>query len=510
MKPAKKVILNTSILYAQLIIGMAIGLFTTRIVLDALGVTNYGIYMLVAGVVGMLGILNSNMANTSMRYMAHSLGSGNKETIRKTFNTTLYLHFIIGAIVIVLMQIGGWIMFEFLLNIPPDKIFDAKVVFHFMVITTFITVMSVPYDAVMNAHENMIALALVEIFGHILRLGIAIYLTYSQANLLILYGFLMLIIQVLLSLIKLSYSRVKYDECKISFRAYVEKKLIKEILAFTGWNLFGSIAYMSDIQVRGVLLNMFFGVSLNAAVGISQTATSQLNMISVSLTRAINPQLIKSEGGGDRERMLRITLISAKFSAFLFALFAIPVLMEANYLLNLWLKDVPAYTVVFCQLIIVAMLVEKFTFQITTAIRAVGNIRNFQLVETLIIVCSIPAAYFAFKSGYGPSTIFIFGILFSFAKVVVRLYFGKKVANLGIRNYLKNAILVILIPILLATPFAFLFNQMMPESFFRLIIVSFVFMFTLSISFWMWSLKREEKDLAQSVLTSLIQKIKSS
>ncbi len=502
MKTAKRVIFNTGILYAQLIIGMVIGLFTTRIVLNALGQTNYGIYMLVAGVVGMLGILNSNMTNTSMRYMAHSLGSGNKETIRKTFNTTLYLHSIIGAIVIVLMEVGGWIMFDYLLNVPPDKIFEAKVVFHFMVITTFVTVISVPYDTVINAHENMLFLALVDTFGNILKLGVAICLTFSHSNLLILYGFLMLAVQVLLRIIKQWYAKINYDECKKQFKKYVDKYLIKEILTFTGWNLFGSLAAISVSQLRGILLNMFFGVSLNAAEGISKTASNHVNMVSVSMTRAINPQLIKSEGGGDRKRMLRITEISTKFSVFLFAAFAMPVILEANYLLNIWLKNVPEYAVIFCQLLLLTMLIEKFTFQITHSIRAVGKIREFQVTETLLAVLSVPVSYFAFKAGFGPPAIYVIGILLTCFVFLTRLYFGKKIAGINLKNYLTNGVFSIAFPIILATSLTLAIHLKSEKGLLRLIMVTGSYFTFLTTSFWQWGLKAEEKERLKSVIGS--------
>ena len=465
---------------------MITGLFTTRLVLNALGETNYGIYMLVAGVVGMLGILNSNMSNTSMRFMAHSLGTGDKATTLKTFNTTLFLHFIIGSIVVLIMEVGGWLMFEHLLNIPTAKIFDAKVVFHFMVITTFITVISVPYDAVMNSHENILALSLVDIVGKILKLGVAIYLTYSNTNLLILYGFLMMAIQLFLRIYKQWYSKVKYDECKIRFRQYVDKKLMKSILSFTGWNLFGSVGAMAVTQVKGVLLNMFFGVKLNAADGISYQASSQVNTVSVSLTRAINPQLIKSEGGGDRDRMLRITEISTKYSSFLFALFAIPVFLETPYLLKLWLKSVPEYAVIFCQLSLIAMMMEKFTFPITDAIRAIGNIRNLTIAESIIYVLNIPLAYVSFKLGFSPVSIYIVAISICLIIFFNRLYFGNKIAGINIRNYIKRAIVPILIPIFLATIFAYGTQSFLPESFWKFCIISVIFMSTLISCFWLF------------------------
>lgn len=510
MKAANRVIFNTGVLYTQLIIGMIIGLFTTRIVLNALGETDYGIYMLVASIVGMLGILNSNMANTSMRYMAHSLGTGDRETTLKTFNTTLFLHFIIGVIVILIMEAGGWIMFKYLINIPEAKVFDAKVVFHFMVITTFITVISVPYDAVMNSHENILALSLVDILGYILKLGVAIYLIYSNTNLLIIYGFLMLIIQILLRIIKQVYSKIKYDECKIRFMEYVDKKLMKSILSFTGWNLLGSIAAMSVTQVKGVLLNMFFGIRLNAAEGVSNTASSKVNMVSVSMTRALNPQLIKSEGSGNREKMLRITEIGTKYSSFLFALFAIPVLLEASFLFNLWLKTVPDYAIVFCQLTLVVMLIETFTFQINHAIRAVGNIRDFLIAESFIIILNVPIAYFAFKLGYTPITIYIIAISISLLSFFNRLYFGKKIAGINIKSYIKNAITPVLIPILLATVLAFGAHLYLSESFFRFFIVSLIFIITLTIFFWNLGLQIDEKYRLKSILFSTLKKRKKN
>lgn len=504
MKAADRVVFNTGVLYAQLIIGMLLGLFTTRIVLDALGETNYGIYMLVAGVVGMLGILSTNMSGTSLRFMAISIGSGDHEKARKTFNSTLFLHFIIGAAVILVMEAGGWLMFEYFLNIPTDRVYDAKVVFHFMVITIFVAVISVPYDAVMNAHENLLALALVEIFGHVLRLGVAVYILYSDANVLILYGFLIFLIQLILRVIKQWYSKVKYDECKIRFRDYVDKSVIKSILAYTGWNVFGSLGSLAITQIRGVILNMFFGVSLNAAQGISQKASSQVNMVSVSLTRAINPQLIKSEGGGNRSRMLHITEISTKYSLFLFALFALPVFIEADYLLNLWLKEVPEFTIIFVQLTLLAIFIEKLTFQITHAIKAVGVIRNFQIAETSFILLNIPLTYLVFKLGYSPVATYLVGILVSLLLSGVRFFYGKKVANLYIGSYLRNAVVPILIPMTLAVIITLPVYLFMSENILRFIMVLIINLVIISISFWMFSLNNDEKSKFKIILTKVL------
>lgn len=493
MKPGTRIVFNTGILYIRLLIGMALGLFTTRVVLDALGETDFGIYALVAGVVGMLGILNSSMTSASMRFMAHSLGTGNQQIIKKTFNTTLFLHFIIGIIMILIMEAGGFLMFEYLLNIPEGRLFDAKIVFHFMVITTFVTIISVPYDAVINSHENLLALSLVDILGYFLKLGIAIYLTYSESNLLILYGALMLLTQIILRIIKQWYSNVKYQECKIDFRTHIDKILLKKILSFSGWNLFGSVASISVTQVRGILLNMFFGVGVNAADGISKTASGQVNTISSSMTQALNPQLVKSEGSGNRQKMLQMTEMATKFSIFLFALFAIPVIIEAPYLLNLWLKTVPEFAVLFCQLILIGLFLEKFTFEITSAIRAVGKIRNYQIAESILAVLTIPISYMVFKLGYPAYSIFLVNIFIAVLAIFVRLYYGKIVADMNILQFFKNGILPVIIPLVLTAVAALIPQIFMQQSFLRLILSTLTSLLVLISSFWYFGLSPNEE-----------------
>jgi Na+-driven multidrug efflux pump len=507
MERGNKVVYNTGVLYLRLILGLVIGLLTTRFVLEALGETDYGIYMLVGGVVAMLGILNSNMANTSMRFMAHSLGSQDNKNIVATFNTTLFLHFFVGFVVVILMLLGGVLLFEYFLNIPGDKIFDAKVVFGCMVLTTLITVISVPYDALINAHENLFILSIVDILGDVLKLLIAIYLLYNNSNLLIQYGILMLAVQIVLRVIKQIYSRLKYKESKMRYRAF-DKNLMKSILNFTGWNLFGSVASMSVVQLRSILLNMFFGVKINAAEGIAKSASTALNMVSTSMTMAINPQMVKSEGSGDRSRMIYITKVSAKFSIFLFGLFAIPVLLEAPFLLKLWLVEVPDFVVVFFQITVLTLLLEKFTFPITDAIRAIGDIRQFQIVEAFFFLLSIPIAYLFFKLGYEPTTIYIIGSCISGLVFFNRLYFGKKIVGIQPIPYVLDSIVPVFIPIIVSLLITLVLYFNMEIGFLRLLVVSFCFAVLLTLTFWMYGITKVEKVKFIHIAKSFLAKLK--
>ena len=280
MKASQKIIFNTAILYIRLIIIMILGLWSVRLILKALGEENFGIYSLVGGVVGMLAVLQSAMSGAAMRFMSHSFGSNNKLLIHKTFNTTVFLHLIIGVIVVILVEAGGYFMFNYFLNIPLAKMDDAIIVFHLMAITTFVSIIAVPYDAVINSHENLLVLSIVDMFGAILNLGIAIYLSYSTFNLLITYGLLMFFVQVVMRIIKQQYSIAHYQECKLNFKEYLDKQIMKSMLSFSGWNLFGSIAAMSVTQVISVLLNMFFGININASNGVAMQVSSKVNMVS--------------------------------------------------------------------------------------------------------------------------------------------------------------------------------------------------------------------------------------
>lgn len=508
MTPASKIVFNTGVLYLKLLIGMAIGLWTTRLVLAALGEVNFGVYSLVAGVVGMLGILQGSMTSASMRFMSHSLGTNDKTTILKTFNTMLFLHFVIGIAIMILIELGGLFMFKYLLNIPLEKINDARIIFHFMVITTFVSIISVPYDAVMFSNENILALSIVDIIGMIVKLGIAVFLTFSDGNLLVIYGFLVLLNQIFLRVIKQIYSKIKYDECKIRFRQYVDRNMIKEMLSFSWWNLFGSIAAISVGQVRGVILNMFFGVRINAAHGISQTASSQVNMVSASMTRALNPQLVKSEGAGNRDRMVYLTEVATKFSVFLFSLFAVPVIMEISYLLNLWLVTPPDFAAVFCQLILVGLLLDKFTFEITSAIRAVGRIKEFQFSETIIVILNIPIGYFILKLGYPPYAIFVVGFFIVALCAFVRLHFGYKIAGINSWAFIKNGVIPVLCPLMITFMCALVPKYFLPQGFSRLFITTAVSIMVLTVLFWIWGVNPVERIRMKSILLIAGQKFK--
>jgi O-antigen/teichoic acid export membrane protein len=505
---SQRVVINTAILYVRLLVVMVIGLFTTRLVLDALGEINYGIYTLVGGMIGMLAFLQGAMTAASMRYLAHSLGTTSTTIQIKTFNSTLFLHIIFASLIVIILEIGGLVMFKYYINIPSENIYSAKIIFQFMVMTSFVSIISVPYDAVINAHENMTFLAIVDILGSILKLVLAIYLAFTNYNVLIIYGLFIFVIQVTIRIIKQIYSRKKYNECKINFYKHINKKVVYSMLTFSGWNLLGSFSSMLIGQFRSVLVNMFFGVRLNAAQGVANGLSGQVNNVANSLTRAIRPQLIKSEGSGDRVKMLAITGSATKFSIFLFSIIAIPVILDTPYLLQIWLKEVPEYSIIFCRLILIGVFTDKFTFEIGTAISAAGNIRTITVVESLTIILSVFVTYILFKMGFPPHTLYVVPIGFNFILFFERLIIGRISIGLDISNFLKISLKPILIPILFSILIAIIPYAILDQSFLRFSLSFILSAIVLIITFRYYGLTKNEFTKLERIAIEILNKLK--
>lgn len=483
---------------------MVITLFTVRFVLEALGQSDYGIFMIIGGIISMLEILNANMSTTSMRFMAYSLGSDNfNNKIKSTFSTTVIIHLLIGFLTILILEIGGFIMFEWFLNIPIDRVDSAKIVYQIMVFTTLFTITAVPYDAVMNAHEHLYILSIFDVLFSIATLLNAYFLMDSSGNRLVQYSFVLMIIQFVLMVIKIVFARLKYVECRCSSFRYFEVDLFKNIMSFTGWNLFSNIASLGMIQFRSLIINNFFGVKLNAAEGISKQASTPVNMIVASMTKAINPQIMKNEAGGNRDKMIKIVEYGSKYSTFIFAAVSIPILFEIPFLLKIWIGNVPKFAEIFCQLTLIGMFIEKFTFQIIHAVSAVGDIKGLQIYSSIASLAYLPFSYFLFSLGYEPYFIYLLSIASILLLGIIRLYYGKKVVGINILEFLNKTVVSVLLPCVFAIIPIILLYTYLSTSIIRVIIECLIFIIVLSILFWKMSLDGYEKNIWRSYLCKL-------
>ena len=392
---ANRVIKNTGYLYAKMGITMFISLYTTRLILNTLGASDFGIFNIVGGAIAMLGFLNIAMASATQRFMSYTEGEGNKEKQKYIFNVSIILHSIIAGAIIVALLIAGYFFFNGILNIPSDRIFAAKVIYGSLIMSTVLTVINVPYDAVMNAHENMKYYAIIGIIESILKLFVAIICVYSSCDKLI-----ACIPLITLSIMKI-YCHKKYEECTINLHKYWDKKLLKTMISFAGWNLFTSSASMITNSCVGIIMNNFFGTIINAAQGIANQICGQLLSITNVMTKAVNPVIMKTEGAKEHAKVLKISATSSKLTYFLVSFLALPAIVTMPVLLKYWLKNVPDYAIFFAQCQLIISLCEQMTSGYNSAIIASGNIKGISISKSALKFLYLPLSYIIFKSGHG-------------------------------------------------------------------------------------------------------------
>lgn len=474
MDSAKRIFLNTAFLYGKMLITILVSLFSTRIILDALGIENFGIFNLVGGVIGMLGFLSGAMAVSTQRYFSYYIGAGQLDKQRDIFKTSVLLHLIIGLGVVIILEVLGIFLFNGLLNIPEERIASARMVYHFMIVSTFFTINAVPYDASINAHENMLVDSIVGVIEAFLKLGIAFWLMNARYDRLITYGILYASMTIIIRLIKSIYCLRNYSECKVGLKGIYEPGIFKEMFTFASWNLFGALCNVIRNQGITIVLNVFIGVIANAAYGIANQINGLLSTFSLNLMRAINPQIVKSEGSGDRKRMLKLAVFACKSSFLLLAIFAVPLIIEMDYVLNLWLKEVPQYAVVFCKLILVISLIKQITAGLMMAIQSIGNIKAYQSVLGTLLILNLPVAIILLKLGLPPYSVLVGSIALEVVAALARTFFANKLAGLSVREFLLKTLIASFASVGFVYLVTFRFSSYFESNFVRVIYTAIV------------------------------------
>jgi Na+-driven multidrug efflux pump len=447
MKAANKVILNTGILYGRMLLTMGVSLYSTRLVLSALGNTDFGIFNLIAGIIALLSFLNTAMSTSTQRFLSYYQGLKDVVKQKQVFTNSLVLHVIISMLVIGGLEVVGLFLFDGFLNIPADRIESAKTIYHFMSLTVFFVILSVPFNASLISHENMLWVAIVSVFEALLKLGIAYFLLSVNQDKLIIYGILTALVSVVTCLLYAAFCLARYEECTLRGFFNVDKKLLHELGTFAGWNLFGSLCGVTKDQGLAVMLNMFFGTVINAAFGIANQVSGQLIFFSATMLRALNPQIMKSEGAGDRQRMLRISMMASKFGFFLLAIVAIPSIFEMNSIMALWLQNVPDNTVTFCRLVLLGSMVNQLTIGLQSAIQATGKIKRYQSVVGSILLLTLPVSYILLKLGLPAYSVLIAYAVVECLACVSRLYILRANAGLSISEYVQKVFQKELLPV---------------------------------------------------------------
>lgn len=485
-----------------MLLTVGISLYSTRLILQALGSTDFGIFNLIAGVIAMLAFLNNAMATATQRFLSFYQGKKDLAMQKKVFSNSLTLHLLIGFFIVCLLKVVEPYIFENLLNIPSDRVDAAKAVYQWMIASVFCTVLMVPFTATLIAHENMLWVAVVGIIEVLLKLSLAFMLFAVDTDRLVIYAMGMAVVNLSSLIIYAIYSFNKFEECTTAGLMKPDMTLTKELSSFTGWNLFGALCGLGRTQGFAILLNMFFGTVINAAYGIANQVASQMNFFSATLLRAINPQIMKSEGAGDRQRMLRLAMTASKFGFFLFAIIAIPCIFEMESILAFWLKEVPAYTVIFCQLTLLSVMINQLTIGLQSAIQATGKIKMYQIVVGTLILFNLPIAYILLKNGFEAYTVLISYALVELLACSARIYFLKLVGNLSVRQYFKSVFLKELIPVLIIVSISYFVSSYCIHPY-RFILTLFSASSVFAISIYLFGLESSEKLLVHSLFNKL-------
>lgn len=471
---SKRIAKNTLFLYVRMLFLMFIGLFTSRIVLQVLGVEDYGIYNVVAGVVTVFSVISGSLSAAIQRFITYELGVGNRERLNKVFCISINVQIVLIIIIVILLETVGLWFLNNKMVIPKERMIAANWLFHFSVITFAINLWSIPYNAEIVAHEKMSVFAYISIFEGISKLCIAVLILYEPFDRLIYYGFLGLIISIIVRFIYSMYCKRHFEECHFSIT--YDKKLLHEIFGFSGWNFIGASSIVLRDHGGNIILNLFGGPAVNAARGIAMSVNSIIQGFTTNFMMSLNPQITKNYANGNHDYMFKLIFQGARLSFYIFYIVALPIIISAPFLLEIWLGTVPSHAASFTRLAIVLSLSECLATPLITAMLATGRIRDYQLIVGGCQLLNLPASYVLLYLGFAPESIFVVAIVISVLCEMLRLIMLNKMIGLSIKSFLKcvyfNVILVGIVSCIAPVVLEFFYPLSSIVSFFLLTLVS--------------------------------------
>lgn len=436
----KRIAQNTLFLYLRMLFLMAVSLYTSRVVLNTLGVEDFGIYNVVGGVVAMFSFINGAMSTGTQRFLTFEIGRKDINRLKNVFSTSIVIHGLISLLVIILAETIGLYFFYEKLVIPADRINAALWVYQLSILSAIIMIMSVPYNAIIVAHEKMNAFAYISVLEIVLKLAIVYLLMIGRIDKLKLYAILIFLVQLTIRLVYSSYCNRHFKEAKFH-KSLFNNKLFHEMIVFSIWNLWGGCAAIAFTQGLNILLNMFFCPTVNAARGIAVQVQNAIAQFSQNFQMALNPQITKSYATGDLTYMHSLIYRSSKFTFFLLLLLSSPVMLETETLLCLWLKNVPEYTVIFLRLMICVTIIDAVANPLMVSAAATGKVKVYQGVVGGILLCILPISYIALKLGGNPASVFIVHLCVCIIAFIVRLLIIRPMIKLILSDYIKKVIL---------------------------------------------------------------------
>lgn len=457
----KRIALNTIMLYFRMFLTMGVSLYTSRVILQSLGISDYGIYNVVAGFVSMFTFMNSAMTSATQRYITFAIGEDNYEKANTVFCTCINIHALFAIVLIIIAEtVGVWFLNTHM-TIPSERMVAANVVFQLAILSTVVMMISVPYNALIVAHEKMSAFAYISIFEVSCKLLIAFILFISPFDRLILYAILMLIVQLIVRRVYGFYCRNHFKESK--YRLIWNKSLFKDLMSFSVWSLFGNLASVCSGQGLNVVLNMYFGPVVNAARGVAYQVQSAIQGFSGNFQMAINPQITKNYASGNISYMHSLIYASSKYSFYLLLLLSLPVILEADFILSVWLKDIPEHTCGFLRITLCTVAINALAGPFTISAQANGNIKAYQAAVGGILLLTLPVSFILLKFLEIPEVVYAVDLVVVILAQIVRLFFMKRMINLSIKEYAYKVILPISSVTLMAVMPSFCAYHFLPD-----------------------------------------------
>lgn len=439
MEQKKSLVKNTLTLYVRMLISMLVGLYTSRILISQLGVVDFGIYNVVGSIVILLGFLNATLSLSTQRFINYELGNGNYERLTKVYSSSIVIHVLLALLVLVFAETVGLWFLNTQMTIPSDRLTAANYVYQFSILSAMLTLTMIPHTATIIAHEHMKSYATIGIIDVLLRFGVACLLYIINNDKLIVYGLAMFIVVAVDYSMYFLYCKKNFTECRFSFSK--DASLYRSMLAFSGWNIFSSISMVLNGHVVGIILNMFFGPVINAARGISNQVNGAVSGFVSNFQVAVNPRIIQSYASNEMDVFYRLVNQSAKMSFFLLLVLVVPIWINIDVILEMWLGSVPQYAGVFCRIVFISSLINTFSLPLATAANANGNIRLFQTACGIFEIMNIPLSYMLLRYGCQPVAVYYLALMIVVITLFVRLFVLRRLIRFEVKRFLPSIVL---------------------------------------------------------------------
>lgn len=491
----KRIAKNTIVLYFRMIFMMLVMLYTSRVILDTLGVEDYGIYNVVGGFVSMFGLISTALSSACSRFINFEMGKGNPDRLNVVFSTSVTIQAILALVVFVFAEIIGVWYVNNIMVLPDERLLAANWCFQFSVITFCMNLVTVPFNASIIAHEKMTAFAYISIGQGIATLVVTFLVSYNPFDRLIYYALLLLIVQLSAQFAYRLYCRLNFEECR--YKRVFDKTLMKRMLSYSVWHLIGNGATVLKNEGADVLLNLFFGPVVNSARGLAMQVNSAMYQFASNFMTAMNPQITQSYAKGDLDYMFNLIKRGARFSFYLLLIVSLPVLFNTHFLLGLWLKEIPDNTEIFVRLAIVSTLIASLSAPLVTAQNATGNVRNYQLVVGCVLLLNLPMSYVGLKIGLPAESVFVVAIIVEILCLIARVIMVPlTIKEFNPLVFIKQVVFNCILVCSLSLPLPLLFHELFHyENFISFIISSIISVSSVLVIVYFVGCNHEERTM---------------